>query len=120
MGIRDIVVKNYKVQGDRVWIYGENFNEFSEVLIDGKSVDTEYMGTSGLVISLEDFQGGKELSTQQVGDDHIVLSTSNAISIAEEDTETSETGENGGTTSEKASKTEENSATTSEESSKTE
>jgi hypothetical protein len=120
MGIRDIVVKNYKVQGDRVWIYGENFNEFSEVLIDGKSVDTEYMGTSGLVISLEDFQGGKELSTQQVGDDHIVLSTSNAISIAEEDTETSETEENGGTTSEKASKTEENSATTSEESSKTE
>jgi hypothetical protein len=93
MGIRDIVVNNYKIQGDRVWIYGENFNEFSEVFIDGKSVDTQYMGTSGLVISLDDFQGGRELCVKQVGDDHIALSETNTVSIEEDtgNTETSET-----------------------------
>lgn len=81
MGIRDIKVDSYEIRGDTVRIYGEGFNDFSEVYIDEKSVDTTLMSYRTLVIPLEYFEDGKELYVAQVGDDHVVLSMTNTISI---------------------------------------
>lgn len=83
MGIRDITIERYEIRGDWVWIYGENFNEFSTVQVDGKAVDTIFIGNSRLAVKLADFEGGDEISVAQIGDDHIVLSETEPFKINE-------------------------------------
>lgn len=87
MGIREITLSDYEIQEDKVLIYGNAFNEFSEVHIDGKSVETQYVNYTTLSISLEDFQDGEELYVAQAGEDHVVLSVTDSIVIEEEITE---------------------------------
>lgn len=92
MGIRDIVVERYEVWKNEIRVYGEGFNDFSEVYVDGKSVDTKWMNYRTLLVPLDALEGGRELYVAQAGDDHVVLSMSNAIQInQQEDTEESGT-----------------------------
>lgn len=84
MGLRDIEVTRCKVIRDKVWIYGNGFNEFTEVYVDGKSVDLEQISYSLMKIDLEDFKNGKELYVAQTGDDGVVLSVSETIEINNE------------------------------------
>lgn len=84
MGLREITVTDYEIVEDEVFIYGNAFNEFSEVCIDGKSVETKYVNYQTLRISLEDFESGKELYIAQAGEDHVVLSVTDTIPINEE------------------------------------
>lgn len=86
MGLREITVTGYEIQDDQVLIYGNAFNEFSEVFIDGKSVETDYVNYQMLRVSLEDFESGKELYVAQAGEDHVVLSVTDTISIEIEET----------------------------------
>lgn len=85
MGIRDITVDRYEIWDDEVRIYGEGFNNFSEVYVDGKSVETRWMNYRTLIVPLEDFEGGKELYVAQAGDDHVVLSVTDTIQIAQDE-----------------------------------
>ena len=100
MGLREITVTGYDIEDDKVWIYGNAFNEFSVVFIDDKSVETQYINYQTLCVSLEDFEEGKELYLAQAGEDHVVLSVTAAIPINEETTEegtTQQTSEEGTT-----------------------
>ncbi|MBO5088335.1 MAG: sulfatase-like hydrolase/transferase [Lachnospiraceae bacterium] len=100
MGLREITVTGYDIEDDKVWIYGNAFNEFSVVYIDDKSVETQYINYQTLCVSLEDFEEGKELYLAQAGEDHVVLSVTAAIPINEETTEegtTQQTSEEGTT-----------------------
>lgn len=85
MGIREITVSDYEIQDDKVLILGNAFNEFSEVFIDGKSVETEYVNYQTLRVSLEEFESGTELYVAQAGEDHVVLSITETIPINEEE-----------------------------------
>lgn len=92
MGIRDITVERYEVWKNEIRVYGEGFNEFSGVYVDGKSVETKWMNYRTLTIPLDALEGGRELYVAQAGDDHVVLSMSNTIQInQEEDTEATDT-----------------------------
>jgi len=84
MGIRKIAVDRYEIKDEAVWVYGKNFNEFSEVHVDGKAVDTTYISGTTLSIALEDFEGAKEILVAQVGDDHIVLSRTEPFVVTKE------------------------------------
>lgn len=84
MGIRKIAVDRYEIRDGSVWVYGKNFNEFSEVHVDGKAVDTTYISGTTLSIALEDFEGAKEILVAQVGDDHIVLSRTEPFAVTRE------------------------------------
>lgn len=91
MGIRNIQVDDYELTDEQVLIHGTGFNEFSEVYVDGKSVETTYVNYETLMVSMEDFKDGSELYVAQAGDDHIVLSVTETIPIEIEDiTEDSE------------------------------
>lgn len=81
MGIRDILVDHCEIKGDKLWIYGEGFNLYSVVYIDGKSVDTTWQGSRILTVPLEEVKDGEELYVAQAGDDHVVLSVTNTVSI---------------------------------------
>ena len=85
MGIRDISLNKYRVIGNDVWIYGTGFNEFSEVYVDGNAIETTCTGYTTLKVSLEDFKKGREFYIAQAGDDHLVLSTTEPLSISEKD-----------------------------------
>ena len=95
MGIRKIEVLGYEIIDDTAWIYGRGFNPFSEVFIDGKQVETKFGSYTMLRVPVEQFEGGKELYVAQAGDDHLVLSVTEPISLEQEDSETS--GESAGT-----------------------
>lgn len=86
LGIRDISVEHYEIVEDAVLIYGTGFNEFSEVYVDDKSVETTYINYQTLMVPLNEFEDGQELYVAQVGDDHIVLSVTDSIPITEEET----------------------------------
>jgi len=86
MGLREITVSGYEIQEDIVLVYGNAFNEFSEVYIDGKAVETQYINYQTLQVSLEEFESGGELHVAQAGEDHVVLSVTDVITINEEET----------------------------------
>lgn len=85
LGIRSIAVDRYEAKGDKVWVYGKNFNEFSEVHVNGKAVDTTYISGGLLSVDAQDFEGAKELLVAQTGDDHIVLSKSEPLAVTQEE-----------------------------------
>ncbi len=93
MGLREITVTGYEIEDDKVWIYGNAFNEFSVVYIDDKSVETQYVNYQALCVSLEDFEEGNELYIAQAGEDHVVLSVTASIPINDETTEEGTTQE---------------------------
>ena len=86
MGIRDISVDHCEIKGDKLWIYGDGFNLYSLVYIDGKSVDTTWQGSRILTVPLEEVKDGEELYVAQAGDDHVVLSVTNTVSIKDVET----------------------------------
>lgn len=94
MGLREITITDYEIQDDSVLIYGSAFNEFSEVHIDGKSVETQYVNYQTLKVSLEDFETGSELYIAQAGEDHVVLSVTDSIPINGESSTEEGTTEN--------------------------
>lgn len=81
LGLRNITVTDFQIQGDDMYILGENFNEFSEVYIDGKSVKTKYINASKLRVKLEDVKNGAILYVAQAGDDHVVLSVTDSVEL---------------------------------------
>ena len=86
MGIRDISVDHCEIKGDKLWIYGDGFNLYSLVYIDGKSVDTTWQGSRILTVPMEEVKDGEELYVAQAGDDHVVLSVTNTVSIKDVET----------------------------------
>ncbi|MDE6625388.1 MAG: sulfatase-like hydrolase/transferase [Lachnospiraceae bacterium] len=81
LGLRDIYVSDYEVLEDQVLIYGSGFNEFSEVCIDDKSIETTYVNYQTLSVPLREIENGTMLCVAQTGDDHIVLSRTEAIPV---------------------------------------
>ena len=85
MGIREITVSGYEIQEDDVLIFGNAFNEFSVVYVDEKSVDTQYVNYQTLKISLDDFESGTGFHVAQEGEDHVVLSVTESVTIGAND-----------------------------------
>lgn len=93
-GIRDIVVEGVEDGVGGIFVKGKGFNTFSEVWVDGKSVDTTYVNYQSLMIPADALDNASELCVAQVGDDHIALSfTENFSLIEEEETGESESSE---------------------------
>ena len=85
MGIRDIQIRSYQIRENEVRIFGEGFNEFSEVYVDGKKIDKIDVNALAITVSLDDFVDGNEFYIAQEGDDHIVLSVTNTLEIKQQD-----------------------------------
>ncbi|MCI9051965.1 MAG: LTA synthase family protein [Lachnospiraceae bacterium] len=72
MGIFPITIKLVKEEGDKIFIEGENFTEFSRVSVNGKYVETKYRSSDILYI-FTDLKEGDEIVVHQVGKDNISL-----------------------------------------------
>lgn len=106
LGIRDIIVEGIEEGVGGIFVKGKGFNTFSQVIVDGKDVDTTYMSYQRLFIPEDALDGASEVVVAQVGDDHIELSYTEPYylvpqkdtSEAEASEDTSENGVNTDTT----------------------
>lgn len=81
LGLRDIRMNDFYVQGEYFFVKGRNFNEFSEVYVNGKSVKTKYMNSGLLRVKLEHVHDHDEIYVVQAGDDHVVLSITDSMDV---------------------------------------
>ncbi len=73
-GIYDISIDEITYRSGYLYVSGENFNEYSTVIVDEKQLDTIYIN-SHLLVAMMDGDPPEEIyvTVGQVGDDHYVL-----------------------------------------------
>ena len=81
MGVRTISVNNAKLDGTSLVVYGENFNEFSKITLDGEVLETEFSDDGKLMTNnvKEDLTG--DICVSQVDKASKILSSSNSIKL---------------------------------------
>lgn len=82
MGVVPVVMDQYFLLGDTLYVLGDQFTPYSRICINGDPVDTEFVSASAIKgpdLSLED---GDQISVAQIGEDGIPLSETNAISFS--------------------------------------
>ena len=73
LGIEDITIDEVYNYKDYICVAGENFNDFSRVLINNKEVETELIGSTMLKIPKRNVKSGDEVAVVQSGEDKIEL-----------------------------------------------
>lgn len=81
LGLRDVQINSFEQQGENLFVLGKNFNEFSEVYVNGKTVKTKYIHSGRLQIDMEDIEDRDEIYVAQAGDDHVVLSITDSVTL---------------------------------------
>ncbi|MEA4815906.1 MAG: LTA synthase family protein [Lachnospiraceae bacterium] len=76
MGIYDISISSVKKEEDETNIFGENFTEYTTVLINGKRMETEFINHNLVRIADSEIKNGDVVMLAQVGDDKAILSMS--------------------------------------------
>lgn len=75
MGITPIIQRTTLHVGNQIIVFGENFNEYSRICVNGKVVDTPYIQERRLIAPDVPYKEGEEITVQQVGRDRIPLGT---------------------------------------------
>ena len=76
MGIRDIKIENIVKIGDKYYIKGQNFTEYSKISLDGEVLKTVYLGPTILALNEEvDPARAAEMKVSQVEKNKEILST---------------------------------------------
>lgn len=82
IGVKDVVVKDYiyaeTPEGDFITVYGENFTEFSIVTLNGKRLDTEFIGRN-TIRTEHRLEAGDEICVIQAENEDDELGCSNVI-----------------------------------------
>lgn len=82
IGVKDVVVKDYiyaeTPEGDFITVYGENFTEFSIVTLNGKRLDTEFIGRN-TIRTEHRLEAGDEICVIQAENEDDELGCSNII-----------------------------------------
>lgn len=81
MGISPILVKRVDYQDSVLTITGMNFTEYSNVNIDGKTMETTFVSPDTLTVRLKEFEGEHEIIVEQIGRDRAVLSSTLPYSV---------------------------------------
>lgn len=78
MGVKDIIINDITKYQSDIYIYGENFTNFSRVLLNSTIVSTEFIDSSTLKLSNVNLKSGDSISMAQIGDDNTVLSSTSS------------------------------------------
>ena len=78
-GVDIISLENAENRNGNAYIYGENFNEYSEIYINGSSKSTEYIDRNTLYIEDYDLEAGDSVCVKQVDSSSHILSETNTI-----------------------------------------
>ncbi len=78
MGIDQIKLTSVKSIDQEILVYGENFNEWSTVYIDGDECETKYLDQNTLIVE-EEIEEGSEIFVAQQSMKRIILSKTNSL-----------------------------------------
>lgn len=82
IGVKDVVITDYgfeeTLDGDFITVYGENFTEFSIVTLNGKRLDTEFIGRN-TIRAEHRLEAGDEICVIQAENEDDELGSSNVI-----------------------------------------
>ena len=78
-GVDIISLENAENRNGNAYIYGENFNQYSEIYINGSSKSTEYIDRNTLYIEDYDLEAGDSVCVKQVDGSSHILSETNTI-----------------------------------------
>lgn len=75
MGILPIIQRTTVHVGSQIVVFGENFNQYSQICVNGKPVPTPYIHKNCLIAEDVPYKKGEVISVQQIGRDKIPLGT---------------------------------------------
>lgn len=78
-GVDVISVTSVENRGNNVYVYGENFNEYSKVYVDDSSKSTTYIDRNTLMIEDYLVEKGETIIVKQVDESSHILSETNAF-----------------------------------------
>lgn len=82
MGVQDIVIDNLAVDGNILYLTGQNFTRWSKVFVNGEKVSTTYIDGTHLKISLNSLEEGtNSIMVNQMGSSDTVFRSSNEVSF---------------------------------------
>ncbi len=84
MGIDEISIDNIKFSQDKIFVRGNNFTEFSKITINDKKVETKFWSNKLLEVEQELLNYGDVIIVNQIGEDNIILSSSEEYVYTEE------------------------------------
>lgn len=73
MGITPIIQRRTVVTEGQITVFGENFNEYSQICVNGRPVETRYKQAQRLIAVDVTFREGDVITVEQVGKDKISL-----------------------------------------------
>jgi len=79
LGISEVKIREVSYDGEKLIVYGKNFNSFSKIMINDKPLGTELHTSSQLSIQLDNLKKGDKISVAQIGRDRIILGVSKVI-----------------------------------------
>lgn len=77
MGVHEVTIDHVYTYGGKVHIFGDNFNKWCKVYINGEKVPTSY--ESGQILTIKDdaVKDGDEVVVNQVGSSDTIFRSSN-------------------------------------------
>jgi Phosphoglycerol transferase and related proteins, alkaline phosphatase superfamily len=78
-GISEVKIREVSYDGEKLIVYGKNFNIFSKIMINDKPLETELHNSSQLSIQLDNLKKSDKISVAQIGRDRIILGVSKVI-----------------------------------------
>lgn len=82
MGVQDVVIDNLSVDGNILYLTGQNFTRWSKVFVNGEKVSTTYIDGTHLKISLNSLdEGTNRIMVNQMGSSETVFRSSNEVSF---------------------------------------
>lgn len=72
-GIDEIKISSVEEREDATYVYGEGFNEYSVVILNGEKLKTTYVEESLLLVPKTQLQSGDSIAVAQIGSDNIPL-----------------------------------------------
>lgn len=75
MGIHPVIQRTTIHTGDQITVFGENFNDYSWICVNGKAVDTQYRREKRLIAVGVEYEEGEVITVEQIGRDKVTLGT---------------------------------------------
>ncbi len=73
MGVEEIVINTVEVKEDAIYVYGQGFNEYSVVVLNGEELKTTYVEENLILAPKKDLEAGDCITVAQIGTDHHAL-----------------------------------------------
>ena len=82
MGIKPIVLEQYRMLGSTLYVFGSEFTPYSRICINGDPADTVFISSGAIKADDLSLEEEDQITVAQVGEDGIFLSETDALSFS--------------------------------------